>query len=219
MNWIIIIITAFLIFLTIILYHSIGNRKNSVSLLGKNIKELNKCLNMSLFKNETIYVSYERYEEQIRFERTKNNLLSKCNQVSSIICDMVNLYSVDNKISKFYNEQINSLNNLISDIEQQLTELSKVNDCKDYKLSEIGKLAFIRLNNKLNKHITSFIIGNAKFFTSLKFINSKDKNKNLTMEEYLKAEKKGKLLKYLLSLAVSVLIGILTNYISVLIGL
>ena len=204
MNWWLIIITAILIFLILILYHAIGNRKSPVSMLDKNIKELNKCLNMSLFEKEEVYVSYVGYEEQIRFERTKNNLLCKCNQVSSIICDMINLYSVDNKIS---------------DIEQQLTELSKVNDCKDYKLSETGKLAFNKLNNKLNKHITSFIIGNAKFFTSLKFINSKDKNKTLTMEEYLKTEKKNKLLKYFLSLVVSILIGILTNYISVLIGL
>lgn len=219
MNWWLIIITTILVFIILILYHAIGNKKNPVSMLDKNIKALNKCLNMSLFEKEEVYVSNVGYMEQIRFERTKNNLLSKCNKVSCIICDMVNLYNVDNKISKFYNEQINVLNNLISEIEQQLTELSKLNDCKDYKLNEPGKLAFNKLNNKLNKHIASFIIGNAKFFTSLKFTHSKNKNKTLTMEEYQKAEKRNKLLKYLISLVVSLLIGILTNYISVLMGL
>ena len=94
MNWWLIIITAILVFLILIIDHAIGNRKNPVLMLDKNIKALNKYLNISIFEKEEVYVSYVGYEQQIRFERTKNNLLSKCNQVSSIICDMVNLYCV-----------------------------------------------------------------------------------------------------------------------------
>lgn len=219
MNWWSIGVTILLIFISLVLFIKITDKNSPVNLLNKQINKLNVFLNCKIFKNEEIYGLYGGCTLQIRFEKTKNNLLEKAYNVNSIICNMINLYVVDDKINNFYKSQLNSLNKIIVEIENKIDSLANYNKGNNYELSESDKVQFNKLNNKLNNKISSFLIGNAKFFTNLKYNSIRNTYGKLTYEEYLKKYKKLNILKYILSFIISLLIGILTNYISALIGI
>ena len=147
----------------------------------------------------------------------KTRLLKKCNIVKETMCNMVNLYLVDDVVSNYYQQQIEKINSITLEIEKEIDEMSLINDGNDYALNQRGTVCFDKMNNKINKHITSFLVGNAKFYTFLKFNNEKEKT--LTLEEFKKKQRIKKIISYVTSLIVSILISVLANYISSLIGL
>ena len=220
MNWLVISITSVVIFICIALFVFLFNKNNTVKLLDKNINDLKDLINFNIFNYEEVWVQigyYGDFKKQIRFELTKTLLLKKCNYVNTTICDMINLYNVDSKITKFYSEQVSKINNIITEIEKEIERLSTINNNKNYELTESEKVVFNKLNNKLNNQITSFLVGNAKYYTYLKF--NMDKKNQLTFEEYNRKQKTKRIFLYIISLVISIGVGILVNYISKIIGI
>ena len=223
MNWVLILLVSTSTLIIYLLAIRYINKSNPTKLLDKNISLLNSYLTFEIFEQEEVYVSLcwgGRYEKQTRFEKTKNNLLNKCNGVYSTICNMVNLYIADNKITKFYDTQLKALHETISEIEEDMESLSKSNEKgENFNLSESDKVKFNKYNNKINKQITSFIVGNAKFFTYLKFKKITNENSNFSYEELSRYNKRKTILSFILSTLLSIGVGVLVNYISYLFGI
>jgi len=214
MNWIVILSISLIIFICLINFIYLINEKNPINLLYKNIKTLSNCVNFKIFKKQLDII----YGGQINFELTKNRLMKKYNLVSKTICNMINLYYADDKISNYYNEQIAKFSILLSEVENELDELSQVeNNNNDFALNQYGKVIFDKLNNKLNNQISAFLVGNAKFYTKLKF--HKDGKKSITIEEFNKKQKVKKIILYIISLIISIGISILTNLLCKFIGI
>lgn len=223
MNWVLILIISTATLIIYLLTIRYINKTNPTKLLDKNIALLNSYLTFEIFEQEEVYISQYwggRYDKQTRFEKTKSNLLNKCNSVYSTICNMVNLYVADNKITKFYDTQLKSLHQTISEIEEDMENLSKSNEKgENFNLSESDKVKFNKYNNKINKQITSFIVGNAKFFTYLKFRKTINGNSNLSYEELSRYNKRKTVLSFIFSTLLSLVVGVLINYISYLFGI
>jgi len=209
MNDIIIIcVTSFIVFCCFITCNYLLNKNDTTYLLSKNIKKLTKCIYFTLFVSEF---------NQVNFELTKTRLLKKYNRVKETICNMINLYYVDDKISNYYHEQVAKFDAIFEEIEKNLNQLSKLSNGGNYPLSQYGKTVFDEMNNKLNKQITEFIVGNAKFYTSLKF--SKDGEKFVTLEEFKRKQKIKKTISHIVSFILSITISLIANYLSKLIGI
>lgn len=213
MNIVIIILTSCIIFFFLVAFYYLINKNTPVNLLSRNINKLTKCVKYNIFKKQFDLM----YGFQIYFGLTKTRLLNKCNVVKETMCNMVNLYLVDDIVSNYYQQQIEKINSATLEIEKEIDEMSIIDDGSDYVLSQKGKVCFDKMNNKINKHITDFLVGNAKFYTFLKFNNEKEEP--LTLEEFKKKQKIKKIISYVTSLIVSILISVLANYISSLIGL
>lgn len=169
-------------------------------------------------------MSGEGYAKRIRFELTKNRLVHKIENVRKIICNLINVYDVDIKIENFYNKQIQSFEIISEDIFSKLTSLSEDMKYDNFILSARGQVVFNALNEKINKFITQFLLGNSKFFKKLKF-QYKNKKESMSSNETdieMIFRKRKRIKSFLIFIATTILsfgIGLLVNFISKLLGI